>query len=60
MELVAYMVIGVMIDMNKYTYEELKKWTKWELCFWVSANISPFVAKGKSKKELIKVILIMQ
>lgn len=54
------MVIGVMIDMNKYTYEELKKWTKWELCFWVSANISPFVAKGKSKKELIKVILIMQ
>lgn len=53
------MVIGVMIDM-KYTYEELKKWTKCELFFWVSVNISPFVAKGKSKKELIKVILIMQ
>ena len=46
--------------MGKYTYEELKKWTKNDLIFWVSVNISPNVAKGKNKEELIRVILIFQ
>lgn len=46
--------------MKKYTYEELKKWTKNDLVFWVSLNISPFVAKGKNKEELIRVILTFQ
>ncbi len=45
---------------NKYTFEELKKWTKEELIFWININISPFINTKKRKEELIQIILTFQ
>ncbi len=46
--------------MKKYTYEELKTWTKADLAFWININISPRIDTKKKKEELIQIILTFQ
>ena len=46
--------------MKKYTYEELKKWKKEDLSFWIHINISPFINVKRKKEELISLILQLQ